>query len=1047
MGRKWLKTAKRAKQAEPGESRRSGERRLRVAVRDDRRIVPAICEVLRNGLDVVFAAMGGSFADSTGKLTFYSDLWRKIVGRNCVAREEIEAKFVQLACKSFELLKVEEELRSLLFVTEDDLVLVVGYQIYMATVMDASVEEPNMENIIVVQKFSKVLPEELPGTSGADVRRLGRRSVEFNGAEDTRPQGQQTACEESRLTPSVPAASLLVGREWPTKLGGIVGFKRSTKASVVVDESWRGFLDAGFERWNGVMDEAELRKALELEIAIPVCAVIGIAFSLALWLLRLPNDKKQRLTATQEAAKTNCDNITTVVDAERAQLLFVTVTGVKSFLYKEYQYVGPFVGAFAILIFLCLGSVERFSTQSRPCKFDPSNTCKPALATAVTSTVSFLLGAFTSVVSGFLGTKIAIYANTRTALEETNFFQRTSIVASRSGAVMGFLLAAIGLLMLYLAIYLFKLYYGNDWEGLFEAINGYGLGGSFMALFGRAVGGINAKAADVCHHLVQKIEPNIQPDDRNPAVIPNYVGDILENVAGMGPDLFASYAESSCAALVVASISSFGIDHDFTAMCYPLLISSMGILVCLITTLMGEIMPGLNTQLIISTVLMTGGIYFVSWIALPSSFTIYNFGSQKVVKRWQLSLCVGVGLWAGLFTGFVNEIHTKNFSNDPYSCRDLKLGDSVSVSLGSVSIPVFAAVCILVSSHFAGTYGIAVAALGMLSTIATRLAINAYGPISHSARGYAGTAGMEHEIPDTDACDASGNTAAATGKVFPIESAALVSIALFGAFVSRPAMSSVDVLTPKIIIGLTMGAWLPRCFSAMTMKSVGRALREMAPKVREKLKPGLNHIPVNNGPEYYEDFFKKSSDASVREVILPAAIVVLAPLVIGILFGVEMLSGVLAGSLSSVVEIAISASNTDEPWKKVNGHIRVYSCSNCSTSGAHVESGDSREDASPEDEELEKSIGDSQKDTSGPPLNILIQLMAVESLVFAPSLLFTVVDEGLPQRVPHRFNVWFRHGLNGYKVGPLQGFDIPGVAVNAALGEGATNPPYGLWGT
>ncbi|RRT48813.1 hypothetical protein B296_00035974 [Ensete ventricosum] len=320
-------------------------------------------------------------------------------------------------------------------------------------------------------------------------------------------------------------------------------------------------------------------------------------------------------------------------------------TGATSFLFTEYKYVGIFMVVFAILIFIFLGSVEGFSTKSQPCTYSKDRTCKPALANAIFSTLSFLLGAVTSIVSGFLGMKIATYANARTTLEARKGVGKAFIAAFRSGAVMGFLLAANGLLVLYIAINIFKLYYGDDWEGLFEAITGYGLGGSSMALFGRVGGGIYTKAADVGADLVGKVERNIPEDDpRNPAVIADNVGDNVGDIAGMGSDLFGSYAESSCAALVVASISSFGINHELTAMFYPLLISSMGIIVCLVTTLFAtdlfeikavkEIEPALKRQLIISTALMTVGIAIVSFIALPSTFTIFNFGAQKAVKNW-----------------------------------------------------------------------------------------------------------------------------------------------------------------------------------------------------------------------------------------------------------------------------------------------------------------------------------------------------------------------------------------------------------------------------
>ncbi|KAL3723952.1 hypothetical protein ACJRO7_036031 [Eucalyptus globulus] len=755
--------------------------------------------------------------------------------------------------------------------------------------------------------------------------------------------------------------------------------------------------------------------ALVMETAIPVCAVIGIAFSLVQWRRSLCySDNEEGDAAQQRSFQTNYNEIKSTMTG-----------GVKSFLLAEYQYAGVFVVAFAIVIFLLLGSVERFSTQSRPCTSNHSKMCKPALVTAVFSTVSFLLGAFTSVLFGSLGKKIAIYADARTALIARNIPGRTF----RSCAFMGFLLAATDLLVLYLAINLFKLFYGNDWEGLFEAITGYALGGSSMALFGRASGGIYAKAADVCVHLVREIEPNCPQHYRNPAVISNCVGDIVGDIAGMGPDLFGSYAESSCAALVLASISSFGIEHNFTAMCYPLLISSMGILVCLITAVWWEIKPASKKeQFIISIILMTVGILVVSLVALPSSFTIYNIGLPKVVKNWQLSLCVGVGLWAGLISGFVD----KKYTNDDFSCLRLVNDRShqlrrclpddaahnlcsslkkicaaifgsgpqaaiqnVSIAVGSVRIPFLAAVSIFVSYHFAATYGIAVAALGMLSTIATRLATDASGPISDNAKRIAMMAGVE--VPDD-----AGNTTADTEKGFAIESVALVSIALLGAFVNRPAMSSsVDVLTPKVIVGVIMGTWLPYCFSAMTMKSVGRAGVKMAWEVLRQVRPTPDMAWIHDPPNY-ATCFEIATEASFRGMIGPVALVMFTPLIIGTVFGVEMLSGLLAGSLSAVVQIAISASNTDGAWIQAKEDIKAgaldYATKHCQEEQLREFVQQLLENGQQllgerlleygqqllEFAESGKTIGNPRRDTSGPPLNIVIQLMAVESLVLAP---------------------------------------------------------------
>ncbi|CAJ2634656.1 unnamed protein product [Trifolium pratense] len=745
---------------------------------------------------------------------------------------------------------------------------------------------------------------------------------------------------------------------------------------------------------------------LGTEILIPACALIGIVFALFQWLLVSKVKLTAGIDSASEPAPKNGYNDSLIEEEEGindhnvvlkcAEIQNAISEGSTSFLFTMYKYVGIFMVAFAILIFLFLGSVEGFSTSHQPCTYDETKMCKPALATALFSTISFVLGGITSVISGFLGMKIATYANARTTLEARKGVGKAFITAFRSGAVMGFLLAANGLLVLFITINLFKIYYGDDWGGLFEAITGYGLGGSSMALFGRVGGGIYTKAADVGADLVGKVERNIPEDDpRNPAVIADNVGDNVGDIAGMGSDLFGSYAEASCAALVVASISSFGVNHEFTPMLFPLIISSVGLLVCLLTTLFAtdffeiklvkEIEPALKKQLVISTALMTIGIAVVSWIALPSTFTIFNFGEQKVVRNWQLFLCVAVGLWAGLIIGFVTEYYTSNAYSPVQDVADsCRTGAATNVIFGlalgykSVIIPIFAiAVSIFVSFSFAAMYGVAVAALGMLSTIATGLAIDAYGPISDNAGGIAEMAGMSHRIRErTDALDAAGNTTAAIGKGFAIGSAALVSLALFGAFVSRAGITTVDVLTPKVFIGLLVGSMLPYWFSAMTMKSVGSAALKMVEEVRRQFNtiPGLMEGTAK--PDY-ATCVTISTDASIKEMIPPGALVMLTPLIVGIFFGVETLSGVLAGSLVSGVQIAISASNTGGAWDNAKKYIEAGASEHARSLGP--KGSDPHKAAV-----IGDTIGDPLKDTSGPSLNILIKLMAVESLVFAP---------------------------------------------------------------
>ncbi|KAH9755504.1 H(+)-exporting diphosphatase [Citrus sinensis] len=558
--------------------------------------------------------------------------------------------------------------------------------------------------------------------------------------------------------------------------------------------------------------------------------------------------------------------------------------------------------------------------------------CKLALANSIFSTIAFLLGALT-------------FNPIRTTLEARKGVNQAFITAFRSGAVMGFLLAANGLLVFYVSINLFKLY-GDDWEGLYECITGYGQGGTSMVLFGRVGRDIYKKATDVGAELVGKVERTIPEDDpRNPAVTADNVGDNVGDIAGMGSDLFGSYAESSCAALYVASVSSFGINHDYTAMSYPLIISSMGIVVCMITTIFAT-----HLQLLISTIFKTAGIGTVSSFALPLAFTLFNFGTEKIVKNWHLFFCVAIGLWAGLVIGYATEYYTSNAYSPVQDVADsCRTGAATNVIFGlalghkSVIIPIFAiAIAIYVSFSLAAMYGIAVAALGMLSTIATGLAIDAYGPISDNAGGIAEMAGMTHKICErTDALDAAGNTTAAIGKGFAIGSAALVSLALFGAFVSRAGIKTVNVyvLTPKGLRGT----------HSVTMKSVGSAALKMVEEVCRQFNtiPGLTE---GRGKPDHATCVKISTYASLREMIPPGALVMLTPLTASTLFGVETLAGVLAGSLVSEHSESLGPKGSDAHKATVIGD----------------------------------TVGDPLKDTSDPSLNILIKLMAVESLVFAP---------------------------------------------------------------
>ncbi|BBN09237.1 H+-translocating diphosphatase [Marchantia polymorpha subsp. ruderalis] len=740
-------------------------------------------------------------------------------------------------------------------------------------------------------------------------------------------------------------------------------------------------------------------------IFIPASCLIGILFALLQWyvvsLVKVgggsssngnKNGHSDYLLDSSEEGGDEASVIEKVKSIQEA-----ISEGAESFLVTEYKYLAIFMSLFSVIIFLFLGSVGGFSTDLVPCTHDSAELCSAPLANAIFTTIAFILGALTSTFSGYLGMKIATYANARTALEARKSVGQAFIVAFRSGAVMGFSLAASGLLVLFITILLFKIYYGNDWVGLYEAITGYGLGGSSVALFGRVGGGIYTKAADVGADLVGKVERNIPEDDpRNPAVIADNVGDNVGDIAGMGADLFGSFAESTCAALVISSISSFGQERSFVAMSYPLLISAVGIIVCLITALFAtdlfviknvdQIEPALKRQLVISTVLMTLGVFAVSYVALPSTFLINVIGKESLhAKWWHVWLCVASGLWAGLLIGYVTEYFTSNTYSPVREVADAcKTGAATNIIFGmalgykSVIVPVFAiAASIYLSFTFAAMYGIAVAALGMLGTLSTGLAIDAYGPISDNAGGIAEMAGMNHAVRErTDALDAAGNTTAAIGKGFAIGSAALVSLALFGAYVSRAGISIVNVIEAQTFVGLIVGAMLPYWFSAMTMKSVGTAALAMVEEVRRQFNT-MDGIMEGRVKPDYKRCVAISTDASLREMIPPGALVMLTPIIVGTLFGVNTLAGLLAGALVSGVQIAISASNTGGAWDNAKKYIEAGVSDHAKSLGP--KGSDAHKAAV-----IGDTVGDPLKDTSGPSLNILIKLMAVESLVFAP---------------------------------------------------------------
>lgn len=637
--------------------------------------------------------------------------------------------------------------------------------------------------------------------------------------------------------------------------------------------------------------------------------------------------------------------------------------GAMAFLSREYRYVGMFAAGFAVLMYFLLNNSET------------------ELNEGFYSAVAFLGGAFTSSLSAFLGMKIATMGNVRTAIRARESLPAAFKVAFESGAVMGFALVGLAVLGLITITVLFGEFIPEK-ELLFEMVAGFGLGGSTVALFGRVGGGIYTKAADVGADLVGKVEQGIPEDDpRNPAVIADNVGDNVGDIAGMGADLFGSCAEATCAALVIGATSA-AITGSSTALLYPILISAVGIPVCLLTAMFAKISPDatsaeptLKRQLLLSTVFMTVAMIFVTKFAMVPEFEI---GGKTVTSNGVL-ISLLAGLWSGLLIGYVTEYYTSHAYRPVREVADAsKSGPATNIIYGlalgykSSVVPVLTvAVTTYLSWHLAGMYGIAIAALGMISTMATGLTIDAYGPVSDNAGGIAEMSELGPEIRKrTDMLDAAGNTTAAIGKGFAIGSAVLTALALFAAFLTRANVPTLDLLSPLVFAGLLIGGVLPFLFTAQTMKGVGLAANGMIEEVRRQFRERPGILTGTERPDY-RACVGISTEAAIREMIAPGLLVLVTPLLVGFLFGPQALAGVLAGSLVTGLVMALSASNSGGGWDNAKKYIETGKLGG-KGSEAHKAAvvGD--------------TVGDPFKDTSGPSINILMKLMAILSLVFAP---------------------------------------------------------------
>jgi inorganic pyrophosphatase len=663
--------------------------------------------------------------------------------------------------------------------------------------------------------------------------------------------------------------------------------------------------------------------------------------------------------------------------------------GAESFLRAEYSVCTLFVVVFSVVIFFLVSWGTGWDS-----------------ARGFLTSLSFVLGAATSMASGYLGMKVAVFSNVRTTISaQKPGWTACFNTAFRAGAVMGFALCGLGIMMLYLTMLAFRVHYPapEDWVHLTECLTGYGLGGSTIAMFGRVGGGIYTKAADVGADLVGKVVHGIPEDDpRNPATIADNVGDNVGDVAGMGSDLFGSFAEATCAALVIGN--SIGVSGGWDAMVFPVVVSSVGIIVCMLCSFIAtHISPvrneagvetALKVQLISTTLLMVPTMFLTADAFLPAQFQLAATVGDGVITLTpdEAAICVCMGAVGGLIIGLITEYYTSH-SYKPvrelaHSCKTGAATNMIyGIALGykSVVIPVIVLAGIVYGSFsLCDMYGVALAAIGMLSNLATGLTIDVYGPVCDNAGGIAEMAELDSYVRDkTDALDAAGNTTAAIGKGFAIGSAALVSLALFGAFVTRIRTASgdtlftngVNMLEPLTFAFLIIGGMIPFAFAAMTMKSVGVAAMEMVMEVQRQFdeKPHLLDANPTERPDY-DACIAISTKASLREMVPPGAMVIFTPLLTGIFFGVNAVCGLLVGSLIASVQLAISMSNSGGAWDNAKKYIEKASPdSELKGKGSDIHMAAVVGD----------TVGDPFKDTSGPALNIVMKLMAVLSLVFA----------------------------------------------------------------